>query len=306
MSRLLVKCGYFMLATIASLLIIALFQGISNQTPDVPPIVVPVPSPPAPPPAPKTEPGDNFPWIDYQPKQNETDKRWGAVLTEIQQHLDPSHGNTYYSKDNITHAHETTHGINADVRNNLGKNGQNGFYCLNNQAALLTDPKCRLSQIGKNVPQSLRGTRFNLYLVQQTRYWDDVPTYVLDEWIAYINGISAGVDQINRGLYEERPGETSDVAIGPMEFTYYALALCCTIKEHDPDYFKNHPEFAEFVAFNIRRSVKVYKEGICLRPFRWSTEIVDSFITNDEAQPLRVIASELWGDEFVKKYLMVR
>ena len=294
--------------TILAIFIIALFRGFlpshPRQTaPLPPPITNPLPIPTQP--LPSTEHGDNVPWIAYTPKTSTTDNRWGAILTDIEQHLNPKHGKTYYSSDNITHGHETTHGINSDIRMALGGTGKNGFYCLHNRAIVLTDPKCRISDVAPLIPQSLRGSRYNLYLVQQAHSWNDMPTYIFDEWVAYINGTEVGIDQVKHGLYNGR-GSSSDDAIAPMEFTYYALALCQTVKQKDQEYFKQHPEFSEFIAFNIRRSVLAFREAIQMKEFNWETKLIDTFISNQESHELRAIAVELWGQAFVNKYLTTR
>jgi len=326
------------LFTVLAIVMIALWQGILPQDkpftpPQPPPIVGPV-TPPAPPVRPATEPGDNLKWITYSAKKSVGDKRWGPVLTDIEQHIDPKHGKTYYSTDNITHGHETTHGINSDIRNSLGGVGKNGFYCLENRAFLLTDPKCRISDAAPLIPKGLRGHRYNLYLIQQARDWNSIPTYIFDEWVAYINGTAVGIDQVKNGLFKNRAtflglfaglasldselvierdseivvfkNNSSDDAIAPMEFTYYSLAVCLATKQKDPTYFQRHPEFAEFVAFNVRRSYLAYKEAIQMEQFRWDTKLIDTFITAEEARPLRELAEELWGKEFTAKYLLSR
>jgi hypothetical protein len=304
------------LQTVIFTLIIAWFQGISHKQPvpvppGPPPIVnPPQPGPPTPappvPPAPAREPGDGVPWVEYKTKQNTTNAGWGKVLTDIQQHLDPKHGNTYFSNDHITHGHETTHGINSDIRNNLGKRGQNGFYCLEGRAMLLYEPSLRIRQVAPLVPQSVRGGRYQLYLVQQAGQWDDMPTYIFDEWVAYINGTTVGIDQIKNNLKGRGSGSTSDDAIAPMEFTYYALALCRAVKQHDTNYFKANPEFSEFVSFNVRRSALAFREAIQMKEFQWETKLIDNFISSADAQPLRDIAVELWGEAFCKKYLFTK
>ncbi len=266
----------------------------------------PAPSPPIPAPAPlpSVEPGDLVPWLVYQPKKATTNAAWGQALTDIEQHLDPKHGRTYFSADNITHGHETTHGINSDIRNTLGGPGKNGFYCLDGRACVLAEPKCRIRDVAPLVPAVLRGSRYNLYLVQQAHAWDDSPLYLLDEWVAYINGTTVGIDQVKRGLLKGRSGGSSDDAIAPMEFTYYVLALCRAIKERDPGYFAAHPEFGEFVAFNVRRSAAVFREAIVMEQFRWDAKLVDAFAVSGDAKPLRDVAAELWGPAFVAKHLV--
>lgn len=284
--------------TIVATLIIALFVGKhSNIQKPIPPID-PKPNPYSN----IKEPGDNIKWIKYLKRQEYSNPLFGPVLTDIEQHIDPSHGGKYRDHDILTWGHETTHGINSDIRNNLGKPGQNGFYCLEDCALILNEPNIKLTTVSSLVPQSVRGFRYQLYLVQQIKAWNSMPTYIMDEWVAYINGTSVGADQLKHGLHIR--DNISDDAISPMEFTYYALTLCLAIKKYDPDYFKSNPEFAEFVAFNIRRSVILYRELIIHNEFKWDDKIINAFIESNDTNELKAIAIELWGQDFTNKYLL--
>lgn len=292
--------------TLTVTLIIALFVGKKSSQPaplppPSPPVVNPNP-PPSPPPPDAPEPGDKVRWIKYPAKQSYNNSGFGPVLLDIERHIDPSHKGAYRDQDLLTWGHETTHGINSDIRNNLGKPGQNGFYCLEDCALVLNEPKLTITKVAPLVPRAVRGGRYQLYLVQQTSGWNDMPTYIMDEWVAYINGTSVGADQLKNGLHVR--DNTSDDAIAPMEFTYYALALCSAVKKYDPDYFRTNPDFAEFVAFNIRRSVILYRELITEEKFRWDDSLVSTFISSAETADLKAVAVELWGQEFVNKYLL--
>lgn len=298
--------------TLIATLIIALVAGkpvnkpqpITPQPPMVEPVKPDEPRPPNPaPPAPKAEPGDNVKWVSYQKKQDFKDADCGPVLTDIEQHIDPKHKGQYrFPKDLTTWGHETTHGINSDLRMSTGKVGVNGFYCLENRAYILPEPKLTISDVAPLVPKAVRGSRYDLYLFKQAKDWNDMPTYIMDEWVAYTNGCEVGADQIRNNLKGQ--DNTSDEAIGPMEFTYYTLALCQAIKKHDPDYFKNNPNFSEFVAFNVRRAVKVHKELIVHEKFKWDTKLITTFIESEETADLKAMAVELWGKAFVDKYLL--
>lgn len=297
--------------TVVATLIIALIAGKPqpNPRPTPPPVVGPVnPVPPRPvppePPRPTAEPGDNVPWINYPPRKTFSDPTCGPVLTDIERHIDPKHGTQYRFKDLTVWGHETTHGVNSDIRMTIAKHGQNGFYCLDNRAMVLTEPRCRITDVAPLVPQAVRGGRYNLYLVQQARSWNDMPTYILDEWVAYINGCEVAADQIRNGLFIQ--DGKSDEAISVMEFSYYALALCKAIKENDPTYFASHPEFAEFVAFNVRRSARLFRELIVDEHFSWDDQLITTFIESDATADLKAVAAELWGRDFAAKYLLTK
>jgi hypothetical protein len=143
----------------------------------------------------------------------------------------------------------------------------NGFYVLNNQAVLVTEPNIRKSQIGPYVPNSLRGSRYTLYITGQAA-WDDTPLYVWDEWNAYVNGGAAGVDLVEHQLWKS--GWRDGVA-GIIEFVVYALATGQAVKEKDPEYFKNRTQFTEFLAWNLKRSMEVYLTGSNMA---WTREVL--------------------------------
>lgn len=249
--------------------------------------------------APKKLWGDDVVWETYAKQKTKSNSRWGKVLTDIEEHLPNKYGTQYNDPDLITHGHETSHGIASELRNT--HSGVNGFYCLNNKAAFVKEPKLTLSQITSRVPSVLRKSRYDTYLVAQRRYWDDTPTYLLDEWIAYINGAEVGIDQYNNVSKGRDDGTSSDMIIAPVEFSYYVLALCKTIDELDPNY-ADMKQFKEFVAYNLRRTAEVYKAGIGLPPFRWDTGLIDSF----QASELKAVAIKWYGQDFVDKYLLIK
>jgi hypothetical protein len=133
-------------------------------------------------------PGEHVSWLHYPAQNSKTGSGWGTALTDIAQHLPLSYGDTYWDSDLMTAGHETTHGINSELRNNYNKTGKqaNGFYVLDDQAAIIVDPKIRKSAVAAYVPTSLRGDRYSTYVTGQTE-WDDTPTYLFDEWVAYTN-----------------------------------------------------------------------------------------------------------------------
>ena len=269
-----------------------------------PPVVITPTRPEVKPlPPPRAEPGDKVKWVRHEATQEFSDDRCGPVLTDIERHISPVHNGYYRDADPLTWGHETTHGINSDLRAKLARPGQNAFYCLEGKAIVLSNPKLTIRDVAAVVPPGLRGGRYNTYLASQTG-WNDTPTYILDEWVAYTNGTAVGADQWKNGKVG-RAGRSDD-AVSPMEFTYYTLALCVAIKKHDPGYFKNNPEFSEFVAFNIRRSVGLFRELIREENFAWDAGLVDTFTRNGEAAELKAVADELWGKDFVDKYLRVK
>jgi len=117
-----------------------------------------------------------------------------SLIDDVERHLPARH--SYRSADKINYAHEGTHGANATIRNtffpNTGDSLKNVAYLLGDRAWVLEEPGTTLSAVAREVPGSLRGGEYQLYLIQQQRYWNDRPLYILDEWSAYRNGTLMG------------------------------------------------------------------------------------------------------------------
>lgn len=61
---------------------------------------------------------------------------------------------------------------------------------------------------------------------------------------AYTNGGAAGVEIAKNGNWR---GGGRDGVTGQLEFTAYSFALGMAVEKQDPSYFKNHPEFKEYL-----------------------------------------------------------
>ncbi|MCC7539695.1 MAG: hypothetical protein IT379_25965 [Deltaproteobacteria bacterium] len=257
----------------------------------------PPPAPPVPPPPPPPAPGDGLRFVRYDATRADEDPSWGSVLTDIAQHLPPDYGWMYWDSDLITAAHETTHGINSDIRNYHNDTGRraNGFYVLENRAVLIVEPAIRKSDANRFVPAALRGSRYDLYL-EGSPDWDDTPTYLFDEWVAYTNGGAVGVDLVRSGLWTY--GWRDGVA-GQLEFTVYALAVAMAVEEGDATYWASPDgaQFREFVAWNARRAMTLYREGATFPDFAWDEQ--DSYYarmrTGEDAAAMRSFVERVWG-----------
>ena len=111
-----------------------------------------------------------------------------GFLGDIESRLPDGH--PYKDKDQMTWAHEGTHGINAKLRDGL--NGFNVIYFLGGWAFSQEEPTTTLKIIAKSVPGALQGGVFELYLIEQQRYWNEQPLYILDEFSAYTNSVFVG------------------------------------------------------------------------------------------------------------------
>ncbi len=244
------------------------------------------------------EPGSALVTIELRPFNNRTSRNWGPALQDIMNHEAPGDNDSY--DDMITLGHETTHGINSWVRNRMsqGSKRANGYYLMNNKAALVEEPNMRKSQIAPFVPRSLRNSRYDMYVTGQSG-WDDMPTYIMDEWVAYINGSIAGVDLVNRGMW--RAGWRDGVK-GTIDFSVFSVALGMAIEKHDPAYFASNIQFREFLAYNLKRAMQVFHEGRKLRDFADAEQdrYYQTFRDSPETAAMRDFLNRTYGEAWVK------
>jgi hypothetical protein len=249
------------------------------------------------------DPGDGVEWFTWPDQQSTTDPSWGDELTDIHDHLPASYGDTYWFDDAITAGHETTHGIQADLRNYHAPDGgrYNAFYVLDDRAAFVLEPDIRKADIVPEVPAALRADRFDLYLIGQTA-WDDTPLYVFDEWTAYVNGAAVGVGQVSAGLYDD--GWT-DAVMGPLEFCVYAIATAKAVADGDPSYFASNTQFRAFTAWQLRRAMTLFEAGRAMSDFTWQHQ--DDYATamrsSPEGEALRQFARDTWGAAWTEDVL---
>jgi hypothetical protein len=240
-------------------------------------------------------------WPEQQPNLGEA--AWGDALIDVARHIPAEYGDTYWFDEPITAAHETTHGIQAHLRNYETPSGSrmNAFYVLDDRAALVDEPDIRKSDVNAHVPQALRGPRFDLYLEGQTE-WDDTPLYLFDEWNAYCNGAAIGIDQVEHDLYDE--GWT-DAVMGPLEFTVYAIATAKAVAAGDPDYFESNLQFRRFTAWEIRRAMQLFETGRAMTEFEWDDQddYAAELRTGAAAEELRAFARATWGDAWTEDVL---
>ena len=128
-----------------------------------------------------------MPWLELKPIREVGET---GILGDVLSHLPSNH---HYGQS----VHEGTHGINSIIRNKVG-NDKNGAYLLDNKAFYHKEPQISLKDLAQAVPDELRGSGYHLYLVQQRRYWNDHPLYVIDELSAYYNGTERYLEQQDR------------------------------------------------------------------------------------------------------------
>jgi hypothetical protein len=202
-------------------------------------------------------PGDRVAWKEA--------RRWraappgvGPFLADVESRLPPELGTRYRDRNQVTWCHETTHGVQAALRNRYGLPA---FYPGGGKCALVEPPAVTLTEVAAAVPAQLRGNRYQLYLVSQRRDWERDPLYVWDEWVAYDNGTTTGIELGGRS--EAGP---SDDAVACIELSGYALAVAAAARR------KGVPvgeQFREFLAWELRRSLRLYARALALPAFSW-------------------------------------
>ncbi len=200
------------------------------------------------------------------------------TVADIESHLPAGH--PYRDADKITWVHEGTHGINAQLRNEFHCPG---FYILDNRAVLLKEePRTTLTQVAKRVPVSLRGDVYNLYLLQSRQWWENEPSYVFDEFVAYTNGADA-----RRLLAIHIRQETVRYMV---EFCVYSTCVPWSAKSNDP-------QVRAFIMWQIERSMKVHKaSGI-------KSQYLDRLRNSSDATELRVYMRDYFGPHFTREVL---
>lgn len=234
--------------------------------------------------------------VDFQtlaPTSSQSNPKYGKVLNDIVQHAEDS--DSY--DDPITLGHETTHGINAYIRNNLNSLGRpvNGFYVLNGQAIVIAEPNMHKSDVAAFIPQSLQGSRYQLYVVGQTD-WDSEPLYIWDEWSAYTNGGAVGIDLEQQNLWTY--GWTDGVD-GIIEFTVYGIATVMAIKQYEPAFLADTNFLKAFQIF-VQRAMDTFNTGKAMKDFTY--DVQDKYLaalqTSPDATAMRQFIKDTFGADF--------
>jgi hypothetical protein len=254
--------------------------------------------------APDPDPADGVVWTTWPSQQSRPDASWGSVLTDIANHLPSSYGDQYWDADLMTAGHETTHGIQAHLRNYVAPDdGQryNAFYVGGDHAAFVVEPDVRKSDVAPEIPADLRGPRYDLYVVGQTE-WDDTPLYLFDEWNAYCNGADVAIDLDTHGLWT---AGWTDAVMGPLEFSAYAIATAKAVADGDAAYFASNTQFRAFTAWEIERAMRLFASGRAMSDFAWQDQddYAAKLRTSADAEALRAFARQTWGSAWTQRVL---
>lgn len=218
----------------------------------------------------------------------------GKTLNDIESHIQSGH---QYSFPNMpmTWAHETTHGINANIRNRFFKVKpvQSGFYCLESRAVLIEEPKTTISRFSSKIPRSLRGPSYDLYLKKQAQHWNNSPLYILDEWIAYTNGTSTGQEVQEDGWFYE--------LLQAHNFNVYSIYLAQQVEEDCPNY--DSTQLKAFIKWNTER-VFEYTSRSVQNPTNKLDRVntyLEALKNSSEAEPIRIFSRKYFGEDWCKR-----
>lgn len=170
--------------------------------------------------------------------------------------------NPVTNESRSTNVHETSHMISSQLRNE-NKGNINGFYFENGRAVLIEQPNLTIKDVSPYVPNNLRGYRYQLYFVDQLKYWNDSPLYIMEEWNCYSLGGACAVED----YIQKIPLERTDAVAGAFEFVIYSTALYMCIKDKDPEYFKNNEQFREFFEHLLDFSLSLFRQGRIIKEY---------------------------------------
>lgn len=217
--------------------------------------------------------------------------------------------NSYYGEilnrtDNVisgheraTNAHENIHMINSYYANKtFGK--KRAFYITGEQKVFYTTcPRMMKNDIRAFIPQSLRGFRYRTYL-DGAQDWNDIPIYILDEWVAYIGGAMVAMQD-----YEQKTArDQSDRMCGALEFSIYTVALCMTIDQKDPGFWEREKGFKGFVQKMLDKSQDIFYKGRNVPDFASSTQekLLNALNNSEDAKPIREYIRNNFNGVFLK------
>ena len=153
------------------------------------------------------------------------DQGFGMIINDLECHAKAGHP-MRNERDPGNWVHELIHQVNSDIRCKTKAN-DNAFYLLNNHYVIFKEPKVTLKQVAAMVDKSRRTDTYRGYLVEQQRYWNREPLYILDEATAFATSL----------LYHAMDGSKDESRYTKtLEFVYFNKVLLAAIKHYDPDY----------------------------------------------------------------------
>lgn len=198
-----------------------------------------------------------------------------------------NHSKKPYTKSSrSTNVHETVHFINGEMqRKHFKDTNINAFYALDGKVVIVKEPNIKKSDVKKFIPKGLRSYRYNLYIAGQ-KEWEKIPTYLVDEFSAYVIGGMCCVQDINNDKFKEAD---NDGVSGCLDFSIYVTALCMAIQEGDPEYWENEPQLKNYINYMMLIAQKTFLEGRNLKQLKSSKQekLLTKLLTSKEGKPMR-------------------
>lgn len=197
-----------------------------------------------------------------------------------------------------TNVHETVHGINNQLRNHYKqtlKKNINGFYAGDGKGVIILNPNITMRDIIPYIPSVVRGYRYKLYFIDQIGAWNDVPTYPMDEWTAYIAGAECAVDDRSHKIILEK----SDYVSGSLEFSIYCTALCMAVADRDREYWSDNEQFKNAIQYFLIKSEKIFFEGRDHFPSQQQDKLLDALRNHDDTKDMRTFLLNEFQGVFV-------
>lgn len=196
--------------------------------------------------------------------------------------------------------HETSHGITSELRNFYEKaldRKLNVFYVLNSKCIVLEESKITMIEVTKNIPNSLKSYRYNLYFEKNIMDWNDMPSYILDEWNSYILSSMSAVEDYNNNIINEKV----DAVSGCLDFSIYAVCFAMTVYEKDKKYWDSYPQFKNSIKFLLSRAEKTFFDGISIDNFKTVSQINlhKNLLYNKECEPVRFFLQKEFDGYFL-------
>ncbi len=147
-----------------------------------------------------------------------------GLLGDIESRLTAAQFRIYTDGDKVTAAHEMTHGVCSSLRNKLKV--KNAFYIGRGNAFTTQTSGVTLVSLAQAIPSVNRGNHYQLYLIDQQRYWNDDAAYIVEELTCYLNGAAVGLEQ---KMNDRTKGSFQSAC----EFLYYCTVLCKLTKNEE-------------------------------------------------------------------------
>jgi hypothetical protein len=138
------------------------------------------------------------------------------------------------------------------------------------------------SEVSQLVPPSLRGDVYGLYLKHAESYWNDHPSYVFDEWMAYTNGSDA---RLQLGIRDR-----SETVRYALEFCVYAACVPRAAASNDP-------QLKAFYKWQVDRVVTL------ARASHVESDYLDVLRTAEDAADLREYLRRYCGPQWTQRVL---